>query len=292
MAADLRHPHANFNLGIMHESGDGIVQDYHLAKRYFDQAANYDSEADIPRQIAVVMLQQHEFLMSNLDKIPGIDPTRSLELLTTVYNAFINANRIVKEIIQYLNKLRLSVQQPFPENQNNVVTDRSSFGLANGLVRQILTFVSNCFVALNYFDEDPDIIMEDIVEPELGLSLTRMGVWTYRFLSHTVRSVVEPASVVARLLLIRAIDSSCTAMETVASQLQDLVGGNPIGKERLCVWSGEEAVSRLGMLLESILRSENSLMVWLVIVLAWTVEMYRDRLRQRAQVLRQRPLRL
>ena len=43
-AADLHHTHAIFNLGVMHEAGDGVEQDFHLAKRFYDQAAEYGAE--------------------------------------------------------------------------------------------------------------------------------------------------------------------------------------------------------------------------------------------------------
>lgn len=41
----------------MHEIGDGIAQDFHLAKRYYDQAADFDSKARIPRNIALRILE-------------------------------------------------------------------------------------------------------------------------------------------------------------------------------------------------------------------------------------------
>lgn len=37
--------------------GDGVSQDFHLAKRYFDQAAQVDNKAKIPRDIALVLLE-------------------------------------------------------------------------------------------------------------------------------------------------------------------------------------------------------------------------------------------
>jgi TPR repeat protein len=35
LAFDLRNTQAIFNLGVMHEAGDNVEQDYHLAKRFF-----------------------------------------------------------------------------------------------------------------------------------------------------------------------------------------------------------------------------------------------------------------
>ena len=66
IAADLRHTHAMFNLGIMHELGDGVVQDLHLSKRFYDQAAEFDSEARLPRSVALALLQGHRFVYSTL----------------------------------------------------------------------------------------------------------------------------------------------------------------------------------------------------------------------------------
>eukprot|EP01041_Mallomonas_annulata_P002981 gene2981-5852_t len=57
LAADLRNTHALFNLGLMHEIGDGVEQDFHLAKRLFDQAAEFDEAARLPRHVALFLLQ-------------------------------------------------------------------------------------------------------------------------------------------------------------------------------------------------------------------------------------------
>lgn len=57
IAADMRHSHAMFNLGLMYESGDGVAQDFHLAKRYFDEASASDRDAKLLGSIAVFLLQ-------------------------------------------------------------------------------------------------------------------------------------------------------------------------------------------------------------------------------------------
>lgn len=62
MAADLRNTHAIFNLGIMHEAGDGVQQDFHLAKRFYDQAAEFDADARTPRALALFLLNSHRSL--------------------------------------------------------------------------------------------------------------------------------------------------------------------------------------------------------------------------------------
>lgn len=66
MAADFRQTHALFNLGLMHEIGDGVQQDFHLAKRFFDQAAEFDEDAKLPRSLALAMLQSHQSLQAVL----------------------------------------------------------------------------------------------------------------------------------------------------------------------------------------------------------------------------------
>jgi len=64
-AADQRNTHALFNLGLMHEIGDGVIRDFHLAKRFYDQAAEYNYDARIPRSVALAILQGHQYLESS-----------------------------------------------------------------------------------------------------------------------------------------------------------------------------------------------------------------------------------
>lgn len=61
-AADLHNTQAIFNLGLMHEIGDGVEQDFHLAKRYYDMAAEVDAKARTPRDIALMMLEVKRLL--------------------------------------------------------------------------------------------------------------------------------------------------------------------------------------------------------------------------------------
>ena len=62
-AGDLHNTQALFNLGLMHEFGDGVEKDFHLSKRFFDQAAVYDSNAKIPSAFAVMMLKVCIFML-------------------------------------------------------------------------------------------------------------------------------------------------------------------------------------------------------------------------------------
>jgi SEL1 protein len=58
-AADLRNAQAMFNLGIMHEHGIGLPQDFYLAKRYYDMASETDPIAVVPVYLALGKLYSH-----------------------------------------------------------------------------------------------------------------------------------------------------------------------------------------------------------------------------------------
>lgn len=45
-----------FNLGYMYEQGLGIKQDIHLAKRFYDMAADTSTDAQVPVGIALARL--------------------------------------------------------------------------------------------------------------------------------------------------------------------------------------------------------------------------------------------
>lgn len=47
---------AMFNLGYMHEHGQGLPLDLHLAKRYYDQAIEVDAAAKLPVKLALLSL--------------------------------------------------------------------------------------------------------------------------------------------------------------------------------------------------------------------------------------------
>lgn len=47
---------AMFNLGYMHEHGQGLPFDLYLAKRYYDQALEADSAAKLPVMLALASL--------------------------------------------------------------------------------------------------------------------------------------------------------------------------------------------------------------------------------------------
>lgn len=58
-ASELRNAQAMFNLGFMHEHGQGLAQDFHLAKRYYDMAAETDPVAYVPVILALAKMYVH-----------------------------------------------------------------------------------------------------------------------------------------------------------------------------------------------------------------------------------------
>ncbi|KAG2382027.1 hypothetical protein C9374_005819 [Naegleria lovaniensis] len=58
-AKDLNNAQAMFNLGYMHEHGRGLPQDFHLAKRHYDMAAEADPVAYVPVLLALGKLYVH-----------------------------------------------------------------------------------------------------------------------------------------------------------------------------------------------------------------------------------------
>ncbi|MCO5608676.1 hypothetical protein L7F22_062890 [Adiantum nelumboides] len=70
---------AIFNLGYMHEHGEGLPLDFHLAKRYYDEAVRTDPSAALPVYLALtgLWLRQHHnnsFLVKMLDAAPEFLP--------------------------------------------------------------------------------------------------------------------------------------------------------------------------------------------------------------------------
>lgn len=61
-AAEMRLSHACFNLGVMYQLGDGVTQDLHLAKRFFDRGGDVDPTALPARDAALLLLQGHKAL--------------------------------------------------------------------------------------------------------------------------------------------------------------------------------------------------------------------------------------
>lgn len=56
-AETLQSAQAMWNLGWMHENGIGIEQDFHLAKRFYDQALETNTEAYLPAKLSLAKLR-------------------------------------------------------------------------------------------------------------------------------------------------------------------------------------------------------------------------------------------
>ncbi|GMH14097.1 hypothetical protein Nepgr_015938 [Nepenthes gracilis] len=70
---------AMFNLGYMHEHGQGLPYDLHLAKRYYDQALEIDHTAKLPVKLALASLwirknYANSFLVHVIDSLPEVYP--------------------------------------------------------------------------------------------------------------------------------------------------------------------------------------------------------------------------
>ncbi|KAL1216861.1 ERAD-associated E3 ubiquitin-protein ligase component HRD3A [Cardamine amara subsp. amara] len=70
---------AMFNLGYMHEHGEGLPFDLHLAKRYYDQALQSDAAAKLPVKLALASLWVRKnyadtIMVQALDSLPEVYP--------------------------------------------------------------------------------------------------------------------------------------------------------------------------------------------------------------------------
>jgi SEL1 protein len=69
-----QNPQAMFNLAYMHEKGLGLKRDIHLAKRFYDMAAETSVDAYLP--VSIVLFKLHlEFLWENLYSIFSSTPS-------------------------------------------------------------------------------------------------------------------------------------------------------------------------------------------------------------------------
>jgi SEL1 protein len=79
LASKKSNAQAMFNLGLMYEHGVGVVQDFHLAKRYFDKAIASHQDARVPATLALWKLRVHRIYQSWrrwYDELVGnIEPT-------------------------------------------------------------------------------------------------------------------------------------------------------------------------------------------------------------------------
>eukprot|EP00850_Spirogloea_muscicola_P020823 SM000228S07363 [mRNA] locus=s228:62161:65847:+ [translate_table: standard] len=88
-AANQKSAQAMFNLGYMHEHGQGLPTDYFLAKRYYDLALTTDPTAALPVKIALFLLRLRQDNSNSLvirfaDFLPELAP-RSAEVFKQFY---------------------------------------------------------------------------------------------------------------------------------------------------------------------------------------------------------------
>ena len=88
--------HQVFNLGLMHEMGDGVPQDFHLAKRFYDQAAEIDNKAKSARDVAVSILEVCTVACSKLDSIFSCYLFVTMKLITVLIDTQVCALRVGK----------------------------------------------------------------------------------------------------------------------------------------------------------------------------------------------------
>eukprot|EP00246_Nothoceros_aenigmaticus_P013956 TRINITY_DN5091_c0_g1_i1.p1 TRINITY_DN5091_c0_g1~~TRINITY_DN5091_c0_g1_i1.p1 ORF type:complete len:694 (+),score=139.60 TRINITY_DN5091_c0_g1_i1:189-2270(+) len=85
-----KNAQAMFNLGYMHEHGLGLPLDFYLAKRYYDQALEADSQAALPVTIALtgLWLRQHYgggVVVTMIDSLPEAIPAVGAWLKSLVW---------------------------------------------------------------------------------------------------------------------------------------------------------------------------------------------------------------
>mmetsp|Transcript_20652 Transcript_20652/g.20935 ORF Transcript_20652/g.20935 Transcript_20652/m.20935 type:complete len:84 (+) Transcript_20652:320-571(+) len=56
-------PRGNYNLGFMYEWGLGLKQDFPLAKRHYDLAADNNPQAELAVQLTLTSMKLHERLV-------------------------------------------------------------------------------------------------------------------------------------------------------------------------------------------------------------------------------------
>lgn len=87
-AGELRNPQAMFNMGYMYQLGYGVPQDFHLAKRYYDMAAETTSKAFLPASLALATLFLHS-LHSEYAWLFGDDIENAIIVLLTTCLALV-----------------------------------------------------------------------------------------------------------------------------------------------------------------------------------------------------------
>jgi len=80
---------AMFNLGYMHEHGQGLPFDLHLAKRYYDEALDHDRAAKLPVTLALSSLWiRKNYADSFMVSFFGLPNTHTLNILIYIISNY------------------------------------------------------------------------------------------------------------------------------------------------------------------------------------------------------------
>ncbi|XP_031498303.1 ERAD-associated E3 ubiquitin-protein ligase component HRD3A-like [Nymphaea colorata] len=121
---------AMFNLGYMHEHGEGLPYDLHLAKRYYDQALDNERAAKLPVMLALFsvwirMNYPDTILVDFLDSLPRVCPKVAVWIQSNIMdegNATILTLFVCLITVLYLRerqRRQLVALHPEPENVVN-----------------------------------------------------------------------------------------------------------------------------------------------------------------------------
>merc|ERR1712242_284917 len=107
---------AMFNLGYMHELGLGMKRDIHLAKRFYDMAAETSVDAKVPVALALAKLAV-VFAVKNLEELKILIGPETMDSLQSYWDLYLLSLLLgLLGILMLLRRprLRLHAQRPQP----------------------------------------------------------------------------------------------------------------------------------------------------------------------------------
>ena len=108
-----RNAQAMFNLGYMHEQGQGLNQDMHLAKRFYDLARDSDADAAVPVALALAKLG---FLFA-VKYLSEFDWREKVEMFDLEMLLGVNWDIYVMALLSIVIATLILVRQPQPQPQ-------------------------------------------------------------------------------------------------------------------------------------------------------------------------------
>lgn len=106
---------AMFNLGYMHELGLGMKRDIHLAKRFYDMAAETSVDAKVPVALALAKLAL-VFAVKNLEELKILIGPETLESVEAYWDLYLLSLLLgLLGILMLLRRPRARLQQPRPQ---------------------------------------------------------------------------------------------------------------------------------------------------------------------------------